>query len=128
MENAEFKLEDIIALETQYIQRFGNIISIPEADSYWNDLQRRKIETFHDKYGEAWLGEINRTKEHGDTWLVSFKGQKIFNFEYTFVIPKYDMRLLAMLQYHNRASQKMKDVAKLTDYIYSIDGKFLIWV
>jgi hypothetical protein len=105
-----------------------------EFDMSINDISRRMIQAVKDQYDQAWLGCVNlyeddRKKEYN---LTEYTGQKIYNFEYTFVVPCNDQGLVDLIVKRDRTPYTgTKDDRVLVDQIMgrieSLNGQHLIW-
>lgn len=106
-----------------------------EFDQSINVISRAMIVAYHKKHGKCFLGKINDYDQHGANPQIVFTpytGQKIYNFEYAFVIAEEDEELRRMLKQHNTA--KLYDgksasqlINKITARINDLGGEFLSW-
>lgn len=99
-----------------------------------NELNRFLIEAFAKEKGEAWLGRVNRYEEdRGKPYLVKYEGQKVYNFEYTFIVPCHDKELITLIKEREGAEytgtcEDAPRVTKILDRIKELGGASLVWV
>jgi len=110
-----------------------------EFDTDMNDITREKIEIFaaihKDLRNEkCYLGKINRYSEDvGKPYLMVYEEQRVFNFEYGFMIPCYDEKLVEMIKEREQAkytgtADDYKRVTEIMDRIHEVGGFNLFWV
>lgn len=110
-----------------------DIFELPEADTEWNDEQRKIICEMQDKHGEAWLGDINRAKEErAESALWKWDGGLVYNFGADFVLPKYDEELDRLIREresagYTDAKSDMTRIETIIDRIKVLGGRHLIW-
>jgi len=122
----ETELERLDREENQYFREGG------PREGQWglNEIQRKKIKTFSHG-GKTWLGKINRYPEdRKKPYLVPYRGQKVYNFEYNFALHKPDKPLVRLIK--RREVAPLQEISKNTVSIFSrlrkIGGLELYWV
>lgn len=122
-------LEDIIAIENNYIRQCGGLLNIKEADENQNTISRCKIRAFKNKFGKCFLGKINRRENK--PVLREYRRGKIYNFDCDFVIPEYDTELEKMIkEYNNKpySRELIKDIERIHNKIAELNGLIILWV
>ena len=82
----------------------------------------------------CYLGKINRySEDKGKPGLVPYVGQRVFNFEYSFMIPCYDAKLINLIMDRDESEYTgTKDdffmVDAIMDRIQELNGINLFWV
>ena len=107
-----------------------------EFETNMNNISRKKIEIFAAMHNneKCCLGKINRYSEDVEKpYLVAYEGQRVFNFEYGFMIPCYDEKLVEMIRDREHAeytgtTDDYKRVTKIMNRIYELGGFNLFWV
>ena len=121
------ELKNILEKENKYFNR--GFIPL-EYDQELNDLQREKIKTFYKQHKKIWLGNINSYQDK--PVLKEYKGEKIYNFEYDFVIPVFDKQLIDMITDYQNTKYDLKVIAEKIDQIFNrvkkLNGLTLYWV
>lgn len=89
-------LQEIKKQETEVFRRSGGMPT--EFDGDLNDITRNKIYTFaNENGGECCLGRVNLYSDNTILKMWS-KDFMIYNFDYTFAIPKHDTQLETMIR------------------------------
>lgn len=120
-------LQDITRRENEYFKTYGGPT---EADFSINDIQREKILAYHQLNPSAVVGLVNK---HGrENFLQIYRGEKVLNFEWDFIIPQYDAELLKLLTEREQATYTgTKEDAIKIDKIYErvkqLGGLYLYW-
>jgi hypothetical protein len=119
-------LDRLIEEENSY---FANGNWPTEFDQGLNDIQRQKIEVFKEKYGQCWLGRINK-KFDDNNHLKEYEGEKVYNFGADFIIPKYDEKLELMIQSYlsNSHESAFSNINDIFGYVHRIGGISFFWV
>lgn len=107
-----------------------------EFDTQCNDVSREKIRLYAEIHQDqkCYLGKVNRySEDEGKPYLVEYTGQMIYNFEYKFMIPVYDQKLIDMIIDRESAeytgtAEDYKRVSAIMNRIEEIGGIYLIWV
>ncbi len=126
-------------LQNEHIAATGGVWALREADEYYNDLNRERIEAFRMMHGVAFLGDINihdhekyeRVKAGSDEGIYTeYTGQLVYNFGCDFCVPAEDEELAGLIRQWNRSEQlpkRMVDVELITGKIEAIGGIQFIW-
>lgn len=115
------------------------------SEKNWQESVAR-IERMKAEHGQAWLGNVNRKSVESSLRvpLVEYTGQKIYNFDYAFVMPAYNQDIEDMVEAYNRQSKafydsvgtdKLKGTTKdlvvsidvIFDKVEELQGKLLYW-
>jgi len=124
----EMYLQSIIQKENEYFKTYGGPT---EADFSINDIQREKIQAFYQQHPNTHVGKINRTERVGSP-IEKYTSQKVFNFQYDFIIPQHDPELERLLLEREQATYTgtKEDTVRL-DKIYvrvkQLGGNYLYW-
>lgn len=121
-------LQSIIQKENEYFKRYGRPV---ESDFSINDIQREKIKAYYQQHPQMYVGEINRTERVGSP-LEQYVSQKVYNFQYDFIIPQHDAELQNLLTDREISPYTgTKEDAERLDKIYvrvkTIGGLYLYW-
>ncbi|MDH6310897.1 hypothetical protein M2451_004064 [Dysgonomonas sp. PFB1-18] len=125
----ELSLAELEKLERIYfIQHDG---WTTEFDKSINDISRVKIKQFQKERGACYLGRINEYDENAEIKLTLYERQVVYNFEYTFIVPHDDPKLVELLKkYHKRGNSPdltTNQITEITNRIYETGGMFLYW-
>jgi len=118
---------------TNYLKLHWDNGGTSEFDKSINDISRATIIAMKREYGQCYMLNINRYPENkGQRYITKYTGQKIYNFEYTFIMPVYDSELKNMLIKHAKNSgfkegKLMSNIKILVDRIYKNNGIALAW-
>lgn len=96
--------EELLALCEEYLNIHSNNGDTSEFDPSINDISRAMVHSLKKKYGECYLGKINlydEERENLHVRLVPYEGQLIYNFEYCFILPCYDQKIIDLIREHN---------------------------
>lgn len=105
-----------------------------EADSALNRSAVRLIKSFHEGFGQAWLGKMNRTKEERREGppLVKYDGGRIYCFGSDFVLRAHDAEVNRLMVEREVATYtNTRDDAKRIDAIIvrvaALGGRLVMW-
>jgi len=105
-----------------------------EADDILNDATLEMIELFRERYDkDLWFGNVNLYEEtRTKPVLIKDSGQKIHNFEFSFMIPCFDIELVNMIIDRDLSDYEgiTKDYAMVKGIIIRISdigGEHLHW-
>jgi hypothetical protein len=112
--------------------RFSDLI---ESDSTWiHKATCKDIQLFEEKHGEVWLGKYNLSSPYDESAiLIQWEGAKIYNFQYDFMVPCYDQKLVDLiltrhLTPYTNGTKDMKLLAEIQSHIHSLGGQGLFWI
>lgn len=120
----------------QCIKNANNYFSVhgqpTEYDKSINDTSRETIEAMHHENGECWLGKINLYDEDPKPFkLIQWKGEKVYNFEYAFILPKQDTEIETMINDRANAPynaiEDIKRINKIMARVGELNGILLYW-
>ena len=105
-------------------------------DMELNDITCAKIIAYDALYSDqkCYLGKVNRySEDEGKPGLVPYDGQRVFNFEYGFMIPCYDAKLINLIMDRDETEYTgTRDdfvmVEAIMDRIKELNGINLFWV
>lgn len=126
-------LKELNKLSAEYLKLHWQNGGTSEFDQSINEISRAKITALKNELGDCWLFKINRYDEdRNKPYLVQFKGQKIYNFEYAAAVPVYNKELLSLLvEYcHNSGFKEgtiWGKIEAIQDKIQELNGINLIW-
>ena len=98
-----------------------------------NDLQREKINAIYEKYGTAYIGKVNfyddeRTNLTATGVFTEYKGQLVYNFGASFVIPEIDNVLAEMIiAWNSKYPTSLTPIEKIVNRVVQLGGVNLIW-
>ena len=128
------RLEELKARSTKHLLTSVRQNSwLTEDDQEFNDLQRQIIQAMYDEHGEAWLGKINLYSNDGGHLVIwRWSGETVYNFECSFVLPRYDSELYRLIMERHRAEyvRTKKDSERLEPImsrITELGGSHLVW-
>lgn len=107
-----------------------------ESDFSINDISRAIIHAFAHLHSQCYLGSINlrdKERQNSNYQFVPYTGQKIYNFQYEFVIPDFNEELLQLVIEHNRPKEiydSKKNIDRIQEMIKMIEtlgGINLLW-
>ncbi|WP_165044908.1 hypothetical protein [Dysgonomonas sp. ZJ709] len=128
--------EELQLLAYEYIRKHRNTGGTSEFDHSINDISRASIVKFKELHGSCFLGEINHyecDRRNPDIKLIEFEGQKIFNFDYGFMLPSNDEEVIRLINEHNKEREGvdpkeiMERIIQIHERIVELKGDFLIW-
>ena len=101
------RVNDLHNKQMAYIKKIGGFDNLKEADDYYNDLNRSIISAFFEENGEvAYIGKLNmyakqmnEVKAESDVYK-QYNGEKVYNFEYDYIIPRKDSVLDVLIKKH----------------------------
>jgi len=122
--------------ETIYILRSSNFSPSELYDMNLNCVTRQKIDAFADVHdnNKCYLGKVNRySEDEGKPGLVPYDGQLVYNFEYGFMIPVYDAKLINLIMDRDEAEytgtkEDFVIIGAIMDRIQELNGINLFWV
>lgn len=120
--SCERRLSELKHLQCQYAMSQGGLLALREADDTWNAFNREIIIEFAKVYPNCRLGGFYRTT------LEPYTGQKIYNFDYDFVIPEPDEELVGLIEKRLIAGYTGVDsIMRIQNRIKSSGGVVFIW-
>lgn len=128
------KLKEIKKQEFEFVKSCGGYWEVTEFDTAQNDFSRAKINCFPEG---SFLGNINFYDEDRKNLadhpiMREYRGQSICNFEFAFIVPKYDELLAEMIKSYNLLPFNNKRVFAFLDAIFlrieTLGGESLTWV
>lgn len=95
-----------------------------------NDRQRQVIAAYHEHHGTCWLGLVNPGPQRPIYW--EYDGRLVYNFGASFVVPRYDWVLDALLNArlagpYTGTRQDYDWITLIHDRIDALGGDSLIW-
>ena len=118
---------------SDYIKTHWNNGGTSEFDKSINDISRATIDAMKKELGDCWLFKINRHPEDKDKpFMVQYTGQKVYNFEYSAIVPCYDKKLEELLIENSKVllgepCRVTRLLLAIEERIYSLKGMYLIW-
>lgn len=105
-------------------------------DMNLNAVTCEKIEAFAEVHSNqrCYLGKVNRySEDEGKPGLVPYDGQLVYYFEYGFMIPCYDAKLINLIMDRDETEytgtkEDFVMVEAIMDRIQEMDGINLFWV
>jgi len=124
MKEKEFsdRLASLIEESDEYFGRYGVYI---EEDHRINDISRSIVDLMADHYGKVYLGIVNDYKKDSDR-IYEYTGSLVKNFEYNFVIPVHDDKIVSLLKSWNKDND-VDVLSSLMNRVNSIGGSWLWW-
>ena len=124
--------EMLLDLTVEYMDIHRDTGGTSELDYSINDISRAMVHSFYKKHGQCFLGKINLYDEDRKNLrveLVPYEGQLIYNFEYSFILPCYDEKIIGLIREHNtKNSQEIMDrIVQIIKRIYDLQGTSLVW-
>lgn len=123
--------------QREHILRTGGWNALREADEIYNDLNRERIAAFKMWHGNMCLGDITFSGEKRleiiagrESVYRGYSGEKIYNFDCSFCVPKADRTLEEMIRAWNRDERLPKngqDIARITKRIENLGGFCMVW-
>jgi len=116
------------------IQTRGSLSELEDMEM--NDITRQLIVAYDRLHQDSkcYLGKVNRySEDEGKPYLALYEGQQVFNFEYGFMIPCYDEKLIELIRDREHAEytgtkEDYKRVTEIMDRIQELGGINLFWV
>lgn len=127
-------LTELKEQEYKFVQSCGGYWGLTEFDTKQNDISREKVKCFPEG---SFLGNINFYDEDRKNLserpvMREYGGQSIHNFEFAFIVPKYDDLLVEMIRSYNLLPFNNKRVFAFLDAIFlrieTLGGETLTWV
>ena len=116
------KLYELKHMQCLYAASRGGILSLREADDTWNNFNREIIKEYAKVYPNCRLGSYNKAE------TVSYTGQKIYNFDYDFIISEPDEELKNLIEKRLfKGYTDMASIMKIQNRIEAKNGEILIW-
>lgn len=128
--------EELDKLTVEYLNIHRDNGGTSEFDTSINHISRAIIHRLYEKYEKCFLGKYNlydEDRKNLKVELISYEGQPIYNFEFDFVVPSNDEKLVELIGEHNREKdvfnnhEIMKGIEKITERITELKGTGLIW-
>lgn len=129
---------ELKALKAETFEILRNSRGCPNElyDMELNDISCQAIIAYANIYeGQTcYLGKVNRySEDKGKPYLVPYSGQQVFNFEYNFMIPVYDARLINLIADRDETEytgtrEDFVLVTEIMDRIEGLKGIHLFWV
>lgn len=129
-------LEQLNAKTDDYIIRHLDNGGCSEFDKSINDISRATIDAILRNYEQCFLGKINLKEEDRNNLIYRFTpyiGQKIYNFQYQFVVPCEDEELRSLIVQYNTpdkildSKNKYRGLDRIYERIKEIGGVILFW-
>ena len=128
--------EELLELSERYYKIHEDNGGSSEFDTSINDISRATVYQFKKKHGQCFLGKVNLYDEERkrlDVKLIPYEEQLIYNFEYGFVVPCHDEKLIELIRDYNTekrifdSSEIMRDINKIFNRIEEFGGTGLSW-
>ena len=122
--------------QREYAHACGAYHGIGEADDTYNDLNRKVIDAYRERYGAAYLGRINysdnqrqRIADGTESVFEAYTGQPLYNFCCDFCVSAPDRTLEELIRRWNNADIPLseKKVDTIMDRIQTLCGQTFIW-
>lgn len=122
--------------QREYAHACGGYLGIGEADDTYNDLNRKVIDAYRERYGAAYLGRINysgnqrqRIADGTESVFEAYTGQPLYNFCCDFCVSAPDRTLEELIRRWNNADIPLseKKVDTIMDRIRTLCGQTFIW-
>ncbi len=131
LDYTQFSLERLELLLNDFEQYYWSHEGKYEFDYYLNDISRAIIHKYDEKNGSCYLGIFKKDEgETTDLSLVKYEGQYIHEFQFDFIVPCYDEKLMNLISSYNKV-QLPKNPNKMQYLIYKrifqLNGLFLLW-
>lgn len=119
-----------------YVYSCGGYDGVREADQSYNDLNRELIDAVRQKFGKAYLGNINYYDEKrkevaaGGSIYEEYTGGTVYNFACAFVVPAPDVEIQQFVRMWNSSNSLPADssiIDKIFDRVEKIGGINMIW-
>ena len=89
-------------------------------------FQIQKIKTYAKENKECYLGNINLYSQRREKQFTKYEGQKIYDYQFEFIVPKKDNELKKLIEAWNKGwSVKTFEIY---DKIKELNGLYFIWV
>ena len=104
-----------------------------EFDQSINEISRKKIEVFSGLNEKCFLYKINKWNE-SDLTCVEYTGQKVYNFEFDFMLNERNEEIINIINERNRPHEKydgkrnMWEVEIIYNIVDKLNGIYLSWV
>ena len=128
------KLKELDKETGEYLKLHWSEGGTSEFDMSINDISRAKIEEASKIWPEVYLGKVNLYgDERQKTYeMVKYTGQKVYNFEYSFIVPVKDPELEKMIDNRDKSvytgtSADYIMIKEIHAKMESIGGINLIW-
>jgi hypothetical protein len=118
-------LNELIKIQNDFVRSCGGYWEITEFDQEVNDMNRAIISEYHNQNPECCVGNINRYKET-DVMMRKYEGETVYNFEWAFIVSKFDKLLSDLIEKYNNNSKESLDL--VFDRIKELDGITFLWV
>lgn len=128
------KLKELDKETGEYLKLHWSEGGTSEFDMSINDISRAKIEEASKVWPEVWLGKVNLYgDERAKTYeLVKYTGQKIYNFDYAFIVPVKDQELENLINSRDKSEYTGTNadsvwVKKIFNRMDEVNTIHLIW-
>jgi len=126
----------VLKAETFEILKNSSFCPSELYDMKLNDVSRQAIVAYANIHKDktCYLGKVNRySEDKGKPGLVPYVGQRVFNFEYYFMIPCYDAKLINLIMDRDESEytgtkEDFVMVDTIMDRIQELNGINLFWV
>jgi hypothetical protein len=121
-------LEGVLKKEGEYFKMHGGLT---EFDMSINQIQRDKIAAYWKLHPNAHVGLVNR-HDRTKNFMQKYNGEKVYNFQWEFIIPQHDTELLKLLLAREQApyTGTKEDIERLKPIwarIEQLGGLYLVW-
>ena len=125
-----------LQVQREYALAREGYLRIDEADDTYNDLNRKIINAYRERYGTAYLGRINysgnqrqRIADGTESVFEAYTGQPLYNFCCDFCVSAPDRTLEELIRHWNNADVPLseKKVDAIMDRIQVLCGQTFIW-
>ena len=125
-----------LQVQREYALAREGYLRIDEADDTYNDLNRKIINAYRERYGTAYLGRINysgnqrqRIADGTECVFEAYTGQPLYNFCCDFCVSAPDRTLEELIRHWNNADVPLseKKVDAIMDRIQVLCGQTFIW-
>ena len=133
MDCSKYTLEELNKLTHEYIRCHWDNGGRSEFDTSINDISRAIIDRYREKHGQCYVGNFNRRKDSDEPFLIPYTGQKVFNSQYSLVVPCRDEKLEGLLEKHNTGKRVFdsdavrKSITAISERIKELGGTQLLW-
>lgn len=120
-------------LQNIYIRTKGGVLSIDEADDFYNDQNRLIIRKYFECYQNVWVGKFNEydidkqndIAEGRTDALTKYNGEFVYNGQFDFIVRDNDKELNALVR--ERLMRKDNYQDKIFDRIENLGGIVFLW-
>ena len=125
-----------LQMHRKYALARDGYLGIDEAADTYNDLNRKIIDAYWERYGAAYLGRINysgnqrqRIADGTESVFEAYTGQPLYNFCCDFCVSAPDRTLEELIRHWNNADIPLseKKVDTIMERIQALCGQTFIW-